>query len=295
RAQRAHSLQQTDPAAAGEGWSNVDRELVDQAPWAPLYNPRTATALAPVSGTTSTTPSGTCCWTSSGSAELQRERIERLRARRDQPALRPGVDLERLEARLATEPRLLVAAERDAGEGCVRHVDPDRSRLDPAGDPVPAGRVARPDGRHQPVLDVVGDPDRVLLVLERDHRHHRAEDLLLRDCHRVVHLREHGRRVEGALAVQGLTAGYDLGAFVTALFDVAVDPVAVVGRDQRTDLGVGVERVADLEAVRRLAEAAHELVVQRRLDENARAGLAALAGRVVDRPDRARDRVLEVR
>jgi ABC-type transport system substrate-binding protein/DNA-binding SARP family transcriptional activator/streptogramin lyase len=42
---RAHTLQQTDPAAAGEAWSRVDRELVDQAPWAPLYNPRAATAL----------------------------------------------------------------------------------------------------------------------------------------------------------------------------------------------------------------------------------------------------------
>jgi len=45
KARRAHSLQQTNPAAAGEGWSRVDRELVDQAPWAPLYNPRAATAL----------------------------------------------------------------------------------------------------------------------------------------------------------------------------------------------------------------------------------------------------------
>jgi len=46
KARRAHSLQQTDPSAAGEGWSRVDRELVDQAPWAPLYNPRAATALS---------------------------------------------------------------------------------------------------------------------------------------------------------------------------------------------------------------------------------------------------------
>jgi len=45
KARRAHSLQQTDPAAAGEAWSRVDRKLVDQAPWAPLYNPRSATAL----------------------------------------------------------------------------------------------------------------------------------------------------------------------------------------------------------------------------------------------------------
>jgi ABC-type transport system substrate-binding protein/DNA-binding SARP family transcriptional activator len=42
---RAHSLQETDPAAAGEEWGRVDRELVDRAPWAPLYNPRAVTAL----------------------------------------------------------------------------------------------------------------------------------------------------------------------------------------------------------------------------------------------------------
>jgi peptide/nickel transport system substrate-binding protein len=44
-AERAHSLQGSDPAAAGETWGHVDRDLVDQAPWAPLYNPRAVTAL----------------------------------------------------------------------------------------------------------------------------------------------------------------------------------------------------------------------------------------------------------
>jgi len=43
---RAYSLQQSDPAAAGEAWSRIDHELVDRAPWVPLYNPRTVTALS---------------------------------------------------------------------------------------------------------------------------------------------------------------------------------------------------------------------------------------------------------
>jgi len=43
---RAHSLQRDEPAAAGEAWARVDRELVVRAPWAPLYNPRAITALA---------------------------------------------------------------------------------------------------------------------------------------------------------------------------------------------------------------------------------------------------------
>jgi peptide/nickel transport system substrate-binding protein len=41
----ASALQARDPAAAGELWSRIDHELVDRAPWVPLYNPRTVTVL----------------------------------------------------------------------------------------------------------------------------------------------------------------------------------------------------------------------------------------------------------
>jgi peptide/nickel transport system substrate-binding protein len=41
----AAALQARDPAAAGELWSRIDHELVDRAPWVPLYNPRTVTVL----------------------------------------------------------------------------------------------------------------------------------------------------------------------------------------------------------------------------------------------------------
>jgi len=46
-AQIAHaaSLQARDPAAAGELWSRIDHELVDHAPWVPVYNLRTVTVL----------------------------------------------------------------------------------------------------------------------------------------------------------------------------------------------------------------------------------------------------------
>jgi ABC-type transport system substrate-binding protein/DNA-binding SARP family transcriptional activator len=45
-AKRAYTLQQTDPAASSVAWARVDRDTVDQAPWAPLYNPRAVTALS---------------------------------------------------------------------------------------------------------------------------------------------------------------------------------------------------------------------------------------------------------
>jgi hypothetical protein len=44
-----------------------------------------------------------------------------------------------------------------------------------------------------------------------------------------------------------------------------------------------------------VGEARHEFVVERRIDEHARARFATLPGRVVDRPDRARDRIVEIR
>ena len=69
----------------------------------------------------------------------------------------------------------------------------------------------------------------------------------------------------------------------------------MAGVDERPDVRLGVERVSDAQATGRLGEPGHDLVVHRGLDQEARAGLAALAGRVVDRPDRGGDRLVEVR
>jgi ABC-type transport system substrate-binding protein len=46
QAQHAHTLQLRAPAAAVGRWAAIDRELVDEAPWVPLYNPRDLTVLS---------------------------------------------------------------------------------------------------------------------------------------------------------------------------------------------------------------------------------------------------------
>jgi ABC-type transport system substrate-binding protein len=46
QAQRALTSQQGDPTAATTRWAAIDRELTDQAPWVPLYNPRDLTLLS---------------------------------------------------------------------------------------------------------------------------------------------------------------------------------------------------------------------------------------------------------
>src|SRR3954468_23597906 len=94
-------------------------------------------------------------------AALEAERVERLGARGDEDALRLEVEVERLDRQLAAEARLLVAAERDAGERGERHVDADHPRLDLRGHAMTARGFAGPPRREQAVLDVVRDADRI--------------------------------------------------------------------------------------------------------------------------------------
>jgi peptide/nickel transport system substrate-binding protein len=46
QAQLALTSQPADPTGAGTRWAAIDRELTDQAPWVPLYNPRDLTELS---------------------------------------------------------------------------------------------------------------------------------------------------------------------------------------------------------------------------------------------------------
>src|SRR5207244_1390370 len=181
---------------------------------------------------------------------------------------------ERLESQLAAKAGLLVAAEGDAGECGVWHVDPDRAGLDATRHAMATRRIARPHRGHQAIPDVVRNPDRILLVLERDHGDDRTEDLLLRHRHRVLDTREHGRRIERAAPVADRTTGNDLGALAAALLDESVHLVAMPRGDKRANLRVGIERVADLQLLGLAGEPRHEVVVDRPLHQYARARLA---------------------
>ena len=75
----------------------------------------------------------------------------------------------------------------------MRAVHADLAGADPRRDAARALEVARRHVAGEAVGRVVGDPDRVLLVLVGQDREHRPEDLLARDRHVVAHVREHGR------------------------------------------------------------------------------------------------------
>ena len=140
---------------------------------------------------------------------------------------------------------------------------------------MPARRIARPHRRHEPVPNVVREPDGVLLVLERRHRDDRPEDLVLGDLE-IVRRRDDGRGIERAGAVRHGPTGDDLRALGGAPLHVAVHALAVGGGDQRAHLRLGIERIADLDRAREVAHPRDDVVVERFLDEEARARLAAL-------------------
>src|SRR5207253_9925476 len=62
--------------------------------------------------------------------DSEAERVRRASTGVGEDRVRLEIQVERLEGELAAAPRLLVAAERNAGNGGVRHVDGDRPRLD---------------------------------------------------------------------------------------------------------------------------------------------------------------------
>jgi hypothetical protein len=110
-----------------------------------------------------------------------------------------------LLAELAADPGLLVAAKGVPGVEQVVVVDPDGAGAQALGDPDGPGRVAAPDGAGQAVGGVVGDGDRLVVVVEGDDGQDRAEDLLLGDPRgRVDPGEDGGGEVEATLVAGNL-------------------------------------------------------------------------------------------
>ena len=188
---------------------------------------------------------------------------------------------------LAAEAGLLEAAERRRDADRAVRVDAEHAGLERARDAQGAGAVRGPDRAGQAVRRVVRDPDRVRLVVERDQRGDRAEDLFAGDPVVVRRLDERAR-VPVALARGRLAAEERLAV------DEAGDGLAVLRGDQRAHLGRVVAGVADLDVAGRGDEQLGEAVVGAALDEDARAGAAVLAGVVEDGVGRGGGGLLEV-
>lgn len=127
------------------------------------------------------------------------------------------------------------------------------------------------------VGSAVTDLDGLVKVLELLDGDDRTEDLLLGDLHVLSNVGEQGRLDVVTLVTVTLTTELHLGTALLAVVDVLHDAVELELGDLRTLEGVGGEGVTDLVLGGTLTEAGNELVVDVLLDQQARAGAAALA------------------
>ena len=157
--------------------------------------------------------------------------------------------------------------------------------------------VAGPYRRGQAVDRVVGHRDRFVFGVEHAHRRHRAEDLFAADGHRAGGTHEQRGLHEGAAgdrATAAATHGH-LRALALALRDAGQHVALLLVADQRAHRGGRVERVARAVGHRCAAyETLDEFVMDLTLHQQARAGVAHLAGVVVDATDRALHRGVQV-
>src|SRR5690606_34063631 len=89
------------------------------------------------------------------------------------------------------------------------------------------------------------------------------EDLLGVDAHGRVGVDDQGRLdiPAGGLAIQTPAAGDHAPAFGRGDVDVAIGGLALIFADRRTDLGVGIQGVADAQGLHLLGQGRHEAVV----------------------------------
>ena len=138
-------------------------------------------------------------------------------------------------AAVAADAAVLEAAERRLGVA-LDGVDADVAAAQPGGQRPGAARVGAEDVVVEAVRGAVGDPHRLVLVVEGQGHDDRAEHLLAGDGHAGVRVGDEGRRdVEAGLDGRAFTAGDDAGALLTGPGEVRLDPVALGGGDQRAD------------------------------------------------------------
>src|SRR5215210_1488525 len=212
-------------------------------------------------------------------------------------ALRGDVDVlylrivvEGVRAELAPDAGLLEAAEGCANPYGSVGVYGDHTRLHAPRHAQGAGAVLGPDRTGEAVDGVVGLTNSVHFVLERDHRYHRAEDLLPGRLIVVGEGGQNGGRVPEPGTFRRLAAQCHGRVFR----DVGGDLLAVVGGDQGPHLRLLVERVPDAHPRDGRLHEREELVEDALLDQDARTGAAILPGVAEDGDGRRSGGLLQV-
>ena len=97
-----------------------------------------------------------------------------------------------------------------------------------------------------------------------------------------MHIGVDGRRDKVSLGErpigQLLAAGHRPRTFLAGDVEVSGDALELLLGDQRADLGIGIDTVADLEALAEIGDAADEFVIDLALDKEPGTGAADLSG-----------------
>src|SRR5882724_6648988 len=156
--------------------------------------------------------------------------------------------------------------------------------------------VARPDCGGESIRRIVGDAQRVSLAVEWDHCSNGSEDLFARDAGRIIDIIE-----DGGLDVVSLgecfgaaATGADLGLLLTDLL-ILQDAVILFLTDQRSHLGITIERRAKLDALSLLNHRIDELAVDLLLNQDAATGGTDFSLVDEDAEQGSVDGVLEIR
>src|ERR1700722_3521818 len=188
-----------------------------------------------------------------------------------------GVVFEGFVAHFAAPAGLLVAAERKSGVEDVVAVDPDGAGAELVGDLVGFLDVARPDACGEAVDGVVGFFHDFVEIGEGSRDDDGAEDFLLHDFHIFGGVDEDRRLDEVALVTVAFAAGDCFRAVLFAGVEETYDAIELLFGHERAHVAFGIEAGTDADFLRGLRHAVDDPVENFLVDEEARAGAAALA------------------
>src|SRR6476659_4827745 len=182
-----------------------------------------------------------------------------------------------LEPALAPDAGLFYPAERGCRVRHHTHIETEHPGFQRLDQPMAARQVFGVRVADQAVLCVVGDPDCLILIAERDNAQHGPEDLLAEDVAARAYARDHCRLIERAGPINGPSTGENLCA---ALGRITYQGIGLLDRvviDQRTNLDTVLSAATDLERLHPLGDTCRELVGDCLVDNEPVGGRTGLA------------------
>src|SRR6266567_1631500 len=151
-------------------------------------------------------------------------------------------------SQLPPVPRLLHPAERNPRIGRYHLVDEHHPCFQFVDEALALLVIVRPCARSQSEAHIVGNPDRLVLILHPEDRCHWTKEFLA-VCGRIFwNVSQHRRCVEVPLPFQRMPTRQQLGSRLDSFLHIHVESSHCIGSGQRTKLSLLVKRITDFKA-----------------------------------------------